>query len=98
MMQGRILTGPERATEHGAEVPGSRIGAATGSRAAQSGFATLDAMSVLAHQTRSAVHVVLAREPGVVEHARNVARTTGVQVSVDLMAFSVRVRFDGTRG
>ena len=55
-------------------------------------------MAVLAHQTGSAVHVVLAREPGVVEHARNVARTTGVQVSVDLMAFSVRVRFDGTRG
>src|SRR5207244_5776879 len=97
MMQGRILTGPERPTEHGAEVPGSRIGAATGSRAAQSGLATLDAMSVLAHHTGSAVHVVLAREPGVVEHARHVARTTRVQVSVDLSAFSVRARLDDTR-
>lgn len=52
-------------------------------------------MARLARQTDSAVHVVLAREPGVVEHAREAARLAGVGMSADLMAYTIRVRFDG---
>jgi hypothetical protein len=55
----------------------------------------LDAMAMLARQTGSVVHVVLAREPGAVEHARAVAKRAGVDISLDLTARSVRVRFDG---
>jgi hypothetical protein len=50
-------------------------------------------MAQLARQTGSVVHVVIAREPGVVEHARRVARATGIEMSADLMAHSIRVRF-----
>jgi hypothetical protein len=38
---------------------------------------------------------VLAREPGVVEHARAVATEAGLDISVDVMARSIRVRFAG---
>jgi pyruvoyl-dependent arginine decarboxylase (PvlArgDC) len=52
-------------------------------------------MALLARQTGSVVHVVLAREPGAVEHARAVAKAVGVDISIDLMAFSIRARFGG---
>ena len=55
-------------------------------------------MARLARQTGLAVHVILAREPGVVEHAREAARGAGVDMSADLMAFSIRIRFDGGAG
>ena len=57
------------------------------------GLAALQAMALLARQTGLVVHVVLPREPGVVEYAREVARSVGVDASADLRAFSVRVRF-----
>jgi hypothetical protein len=55
-------------------------------------------MAHLAQHTRCVVHVVVAREPGVVEHAREAGRRAGVRVSADLRAFTVRVRFDGRPG
>jgi hypothetical protein len=75
---------------------GSVLGRAPARHASRSGLGTLDAMAVLARQTGSVVHVVLAREPGAVEHARAVAREAGLDVSVDLMARTIRVRFAGT--
>jgi len=42
-----------------------------------------------------APHVVVARQPGLVERARAQAEDAGVGVSVDLMPHSIRVRFDG---
>jgi hypothetical protein len=58
---------------------------------------TIDAMARMARQTRSVVHLVLPREPGIVENARVVAYYAGVDVSVDELARTVRLRFDGTR-
>jgi hypothetical protein len=55
----------------------------------------MQAMARMAHQTSGVVHVVVAREPGIVESARAVAARVGVVVTVDLMARTVRVRFDG---
>jgi hypothetical protein len=52
-------------------------------------------MARLAHQTQSVVHVVVPREQGVVESARGLAHIAGVEVGVDLMAVTVRCRFDG---
>jgi hypothetical protein len=52
-------------------------------------------MAGLACRTRSVVHVVVAREPGVVEHARAAARAVGLELSVDLMPHTIRVRFAG---
>jgi hypothetical protein len=57
---------------------------------------TLEAMARMARATASVVHVVVQREPGVVENARVMAHDAGVAISVDLMAFTARVRFDGT--
>jgi DNA-binding IclR family transcriptional regulator len=54
-------------------------------------LATLDAMARMARQTGLVVHVVVPRDPHVVEYAREVARAAGLSVSVDVMAFSVRV-------
>jgi hypothetical protein len=56
---------------------------------------TLEAMARMARQTGSVVHVVVKREPGIVENARVVANHAGVEVSIDLMACTVRARFDG---
>jgi hypothetical protein len=53
-------------------------------------------MAHMAQATASIVHVVVRREPGVVENARVVAYDAGVAVSVDLMPVTARVRFDGT--
>ena len=72
---------------------GSSVRDSLGRRASDSSLATLDAMARLARQTGSAVHVVVAREPGVVEHARAVARRSGLEMAADLMPYSVRVRF-----
>jgi hypothetical protein len=55
----------------------------------------MQAMARMAHQTCGVVHVVVARESGIVESARGVAARAGVAVTVDLMARTVRVRFDG---
>ena len=54
-------------------------------------------MARMARTTRSVVHVVVQREAGVVESARAIAHDAGVAISVDLMAFTARVRFDGTK-
>ena len=62
---------------------------------AHSSLDTLDAMAGLACRTQSVVHVVVAREPGVVEHARAAARAVGLELSVDLMPHTIRVRFAG---
>jgi hypothetical protein len=58
---------------------------------------TIEAMARMAGSTRSVVHVVVQRAPGVVENARVIAHDTGVAISVDLMAYTARVRFDGTK-
>jgi hypothetical protein len=63
--------------------------------AAHGSLDTLDAMAGLACRTRSVVHVVVAREPGVVEHARAAARAVGLDVSVDLLPHTIRVRYAG---
>ena len=60
-----------------------------------SSLATLEAMAALARQAGSIVHVVVPREQGVIERARVLAERAGVDVSVDLMALTVRCRFDG---
>jgi hypothetical protein len=59
-------------------------------------LAALDAIARLARRTGPVVHVVLPREPGVVEHARAVAQqATAVEMSADLMVCCIRVRFSG---
>jgi hypothetical protein len=60
-----------------------------------SSLATMQAMARMAYQTSGVVHVVVARAPGIVESARGVAARAAVAVTVDLMARTVRVRFDG---
>jgi hypothetical protein len=58
-------------------------------------LATLDAMALLASQTASVIHVVVPREPGVVDTARRLAHQAGIELSVDLLPRTARVRFDG---
>jgi len=58
-------------------------------------LATLEAMALLASQTASVIHVVVPREPGVVDSARRLARQAGVELLVDLLPRTARVRFDG---
>jgi hypothetical protein len=53
----------------------------------------LDAMAGLAAGSGCVVHVVVARAPGVVEHARAAARAAGVQATADLLPRTIRVRF-----
>ncbi len=60
-----------------------------------SSLATLEAMARLAAQSATVVHVVVAREPGIVDRARGLANALGVDVQVDLMPRTVRLRFDG---
>jgi hypothetical protein len=64
-------------------------------RRAQQDLGALDAMAALARRTGSVVHVVVSREPGAAEHARRAAAAAGVPISIDLMAGSLRARFDG---
>jgi sugar/nucleoside kinase (ribokinase family) len=58
-------------------------------------LATLGAMALLASRTASVIHVVVPREPGVVDTARRLAHQAGVEFSVDLLPRTARVRFDG---
>ena len=57
----------------------------------------IEAMARLARRTETVVHLVLPREPGIVENARVVAYHAGIEVSVDVLARTVRVRLDGRR-
>jgi hypothetical protein len=59
-------------------------------------LAGLEANARLARTTGMVVHMVVSREPGVVDYARFVAATSGVGVTVDLRPATVRVRFDPT--
>lgn len=95
MLLDGILTGSKRLVAHGDCMSGS--GAALAHDTTHASLATLDAMALLARETGLAVHVVVPREPGVIEHARQVAHELGVDVTADLMAFSVRVRFSVSR-
>jgi hypothetical protein len=54
----------------------------------------LEAMARMSRESGLVVHVLVARAPGVVEHARQVATELGVDCSADLRARSVRIRFD----
>ena len=63
--------------------------------AAPPDLGVLDAMAGLARRTGSVVHVVVSRQAGAAEHVRRAAATAGVPVSVDLIAGSLRARFDG---
>lgn len=58
----------------------------------------LEAMATFARQTGGVVHVVVPRGPDVVSLARCAAEAVGVGVTIDIMAASVRARFDGRRG
>jgi hypothetical protein len=95
MLLAGILTGSKRSVGHGASVSSS--GATLAHDATHASLATLDAMALLARETGLAVHVVVPRKPGVIEHARQLAHEVGVDVSADLMAFSLRVRFSVSR-
>jgi len=64
-------------------------------RPSASTLATLEAMALLARQTVSVIHVVVPREPGVVDNARRLASRVGVELCVDLLPRTVRLRFDG---
>ena len=57
---------------------------------------TLSAMAHMAAATGTVVHVVVPRAPWVVHHARSMAQQAQVRVSADLLASTIRVRFDGT--
>lgn len=61
--------------------------------ASDAALATLDAMARLARDSRCVVHVVSPREGGVVERARVLGIQAGLDVSVDLLPTTVRVRF-----
>jgi hypothetical protein len=50
-------------------------------------------MAQLARESNLVVHVVVPRAPGVVEHARETAKTFGLECYADLRVRSIRVRF-----
>jgi hypothetical protein len=54
-------------------------------------------MAALSRTTGAVVHVVRARQPGTVEYARAVAERADVEVCIDLMPATLRVRFGGPR-
>jgi hypothetical protein len=88
-----ILTRSEQAKRHRfGEMTETEIRAAHPS---SSTLATLEAMAQLARQTVSVIHVVVPREPGVVDHARRLASRVGVELCVDLLPRTARVRVDG---
>jgi hypothetical protein len=62
--------------------------------AARASLDELDAMACLARDTNLVVHVVVRRAPGVVEHARRLAREFDLDCAADVRAHSVRIRFD----
>ena len=87
----QILTRSEHANPHSSYVEvGLSVARECGS------VDTLEAMARLASQTASVIHVVVPRDARVVDSARAIARSAGVHLTVDLMACTVRARFDGT--
>jgi hypothetical protein len=71
--------------------PSARIGAAR--VPAPATLAGLEANARLARETRMVVHLMVPREPGVVEHARAAATRERVIVRVDMRPRSIRIRF-----
>jgi hypothetical protein len=61
--------------------------------AAPDALDTLDAMASLASETQAVVHVVSPRTAGIVERARLLAIQANLDVDVDFMPATVRVRF-----
>jgi hypothetical protein len=59
------------------------------------GRETISAAAALALRCQTVVRVVITCAGGLVAHARAVADSAGVAIRVDLMAATVRVRFDG---
>ena len=57
-------------------------------------FGAVEANARLARASGMVVHLVVPRAPGVVDYARSIAAVSGVDVSVDLRAATVRMRFD----
>jgi hypothetical protein len=53
----------------------------------------LDAMALLAREEGLVVHVVSPLAPGVLERAREVAEQGGLNVTVDVLRHTSRVRF-----
>jgi hypothetical protein len=92
MLLERILTGSERLAGHGPDMLETSLPSVTADPGAASALAAVAAMAGLASQTGSVVHVVVARRPGFVEHARAVAARAGLDVSIDLLPHSIRVR------
>ena len=97
MPLGGILTGSKRTAAHGAGMPYPQYRAATAVEVPPASAARLAAMARLAADTGFVVHVVVEREAGVVQHGRRAARGAGLDVQVDLMAHTVRVRFSPTQ-
>ena len=93
MLAVAILTGSERAGRHCPSVLDLSFPSAVAPRPEEDALSTLDAMAALACQTRSVVHVVVQRQPGMAEHARSAARRAGVAVAIDMMPFTIRARF-----
>ena len=58
-----------------------------------SALATLDAMARMARDAHCVVHVVSPRESGIVERARVLGIQADLDVRVDLLPNTVRVRF-----
>ena len=54
---------------------------------------SLEAMAGLARDSGSVVHVVSPRAPGIAERARVLAIQAGLDVSIDFLPITVRVRF-----
>jgi hypothetical protein len=93
---GGILTRSELANVHSAGVPHASARVVE-PEVEPAGLGTLEAMASMAGQTGSVVHVVVARQPGIVDTAHAVAQFAGIGVSVDVMPTTVRVRFDGSQ-
>jgi uncharacterized protein (DUF362 family) len=54
----------------------------------------VDAMALLARELGMVVHVIAPRGPGLLEHARDVAEQGGLNVKVDSLAYTTRIRFE----
>jgi hypothetical protein len=95
MLLERILTGSERLAGHCLRMLNTSLPPAAVEPDVTNALATVVAMADLASQTGSVVHVVVARRPGIVDHARTVAARAGLDVSIDLLPYSIRVRLSG---
>jgi hypothetical protein len=56
-------------------------------------LATLAAMAHLARDTRSVVHVVCKRAPGIADRARLLGIQADLNVAIDFLPATIRVRF-----